>query len=351
MTGCSIGPGSTEQERKRIQESKQYFDSQFHNSKRSEGFSWGKTWLVAKDYFSNRSDRTVPEAALPIRQLAESEFDLEDKQILRFARLGHSSLLIQLGGKYFLTDPVFSQRASPVQWAGPKRFHPVPMNIDSVKQIEAVLISHNHYDHLDAGSIKQLKDKVNYFVVPLGVASKLLDWGVDAKKIIQLDWWEDVTIEGVELVFTPAQHFSGRGLTDRNETLWGSWVIRNEEHALYFSGDSGYFAGFKEIGKRYGPFDYAFIECGAYNDLWRDIHMMPEDSLQAFKDLNGKVMVPIHNGTFDLSTHSWTDPMERITKLAEKNNVTLLIPQFGQLVDSNAEVKTKAWWRLDTQQN
>ncbi|MBL4584589.1 MAG: MBL fold metallo-hydrolase [Pseudomonadales bacterium] len=345
MIGCSAYPNTSEQNLKRIHESKQFIKGKFRNELHTPGFSMSKTWAMAKDFFNNKSASSVPEQTLPIQALTPGMFDLTDKDALRFSRLGHSTVLIQLAGKYWLTDPVFSERTSPVQWAGPKRFHPVPIDIDSIKEIEAVLISHNHYDHLDAGSIKMLKDKVKHFVVPLGVGGKLVSWGVDPKKIVQLDWWENAFIDDVELVFTPAQHFSGRGMGDANQTLWGSWVIRTDKHSLYFSGDTGYFPGFKAIGERYGPFDYAFIECGAYNELWRDIHMLPKDSLQAFKDVKGKVMVPIHNGTFDLSTHAWFDPMEQITALANESNIDLLIPTFGQLIDADKKPVTPPWWK------
>jgi len=344
MTSCATYPNSSDQEISRIQTSPQFSEGKFRNKQQTQVFEWGKTWAIMKDYFNNKSDKSVPKVAPPIQELTVDEFNLENNTTLNFARLGHSTLLIQMSGKYFLTDPVFSERVSPVQWLGPKRFHPVPMDIDSIKEIEAVIISHNHYDHLDEGSIKQLKEKVNHFVVPLGIGDKLMAWGVDESKITQLDWWQNIKLNDVELISTPAQHFSGRGITDSDKTLWSSWVIRNQQHSLYFSGDTGYFPGFKDIGEKYGPFDYAFMECGAYNELWRDIHMMPEDSLQAFKDVRGKVMVPIHNGTFDLSTHAWFDPMEKITKLAQENNVTLLLPQIGQLINTTEAVATSSWW-------
>ncbi len=344
MTSCANYPNSSEQDLTRIQTSSQFSDGKFRNEQKTQVFEWSKTWAMAKDYFFNKSEKSVPKVAPAIQQLSNDAFNLNNKEALNFARLGHSTLLIQLSGKYFLTDPVFSERVSPLQWIGPKRFHPVPMDIDSIKEIEAVIISHNHYDHLDEGSIKQLKERVNHFIVPLGVGDKLIAWGVDENKITQLDWWENVKLDDVEIVSTPAQHFSGRGITDTDETLWSSWVIRNPQHSLYFSGDTGYFPGFKDIGEKYGPFDYAFMECGAYNELWRDIHMMPEDSLQAFKDVKGKVMVPIHNGTFDLSTHAWFDPMEQITILAKENNVTLLLPQIGQLVNQDTMILNSEWW-------
>lgn len=346
MTSCATYPNSSERDINRIESSSQFSEGKFRNEQPTQVFSWSKTWAAAKDYFNNKSEQSIPKVAPAIQTLSTNAFNLDNTELLNFARLGHSTLLIQMSGKYFLTDPVFSERVSPVQWLGPKRFHPVPMDIDSIEEIEAVIISHNHYDHLDEGSIKQLKDKVNNFVVPLGIGDKLLAWGVNEDKITQLDWWESTALGDVELVSTPAQHFSGRGITDSDQTLWSSWVIRNQQHSLYFSGDTGYFSGFKEIGNKYGPFDYAFMECGAYNELWRDIHMMPEDSLQAFKDVKGKVMVPIHNGTFDLSTHAWFDPMEQITKLAQKNNVELLLPQIGQLVKKDEMIASVSWWRM-----
>jgi L-ascorbate metabolism protein UlaG (beta-lactamase superfamily) len=350
MTSCANYPNSSEQALNRIKTSPQFTEGKFRNEQTTQVFEWGKTWAIMKDYFNNKSDKSVPKITPPIQQLSTDAFNLNDKEALNFARLGHSTLLIQMSGKYFLTDPVFSERVSPVQWLGPKRFHPVPMDIDSIEEIEAVIISHNHYDHLDESSIKQLKDKVNNFIVPLGIGDKLMAWGVAENKITQLDWWENIKLDDVELVSTPAQHFSGRGITDSDKTLWSSWVIRNQQHSLYFSGDTGYFPGFKEIGEKYGPFDYAFMECGAYNELWRDIHMMPEDSLQAFKDVKGKVMVPIHNGTFDLSTHAWFDPMEKITQLAKDNNVTLLLPQIGELVNKKTLVASSPWWQLNKQE-
>lgn len=347
MTSCATYPNSSEHTLNRIHSSTQFSEGKFRNEQETQVFEWGKTWAIVKDYFFNKSDKAVPETMPAIQQLSNDAFDLNNSEALNFARLGHSTLLIQLSGKYFLTDPVFSERVSPVQWMGPKRFHPVPMDIESIAEIEAVIISHNHYDHLDEASIKQLKNKVNHFVVPLGIGDKLIAWGVDESKITQLDWWENIKLNDVELVSTPAQHFSGRGITDSDKTLWSSWVIRNQQHSLYFSGDTGYFPGFKDIGEKYGPFDYAFMECGAYNELWRDIHMMPEDSLQAFKDVKGKVMVPIHNGTFDLSTHAWFDPMEKITQLAAENNVTLLLPQIGSIVKMEVLVTNSPWWKVD----
>jgi len=344
MTGCENYPNSSDQIQTRIEESAQYLNGKFRNKKTTKVFDIRKTWATIKDY-RNKPNDTEPGKPLPVLPLTITAFDLSDQAALRFSRLGHSTLLLQMSGKLWLTDPVFSQRVSPVQWAGPKRFQQPPISIEELPTIEGVVISHNHYDHLDHDSILKLKDKVKHFVVPLGVGNKLIDWGVAAEKITELDWWENVYIGDVEFISTPAQHFSGRGILDGDKTLWSSWVIRNKQQSVYYSGDTGYFPGFKDIGEKYGPFDFAFMECGAYNKLWSDIHMMPEDSLQAFKDLKGKVLVPVHNGTFDLSTHSWFDPMEKITALAKESQIILLTPQVGEVVDIKKIEVSKPWWR------
>jgi L-ascorbate metabolism protein UlaG (beta-lactamase superfamily) len=346
LSSCSNKPMMDEDQVQKIEMSSQYSQGVFVNSDKDFDQGFAKIWAATKDFLFNKSDKAVPSMPIPIKPIAENAFDLTDKSALRFARLGHSSLMIQMDGKMWLTDPAFSQRTSPVQWAGPKRFHPVPLNIDELPEIEAVIISHNHYDHLDHGSIVKLMNKVNHFLVPLGNGQTLLDWGVPKEKITEFDWWDSIKIGAVELVATPAQHFSGRGLLDRNETLWASWVIRNKDHSIYFSGDTGYFSGFKEIGDKYGPFDYAFLECGAYNELWRDIHMMPEDTLQAFKDVKGKVLVPVHNGTFDLSTHAWFDPFLQIDKLAQANNIQLITPIMGEIIDKTDIIDNHDWWKI-----
>jgi L-ascorbate metabolism protein UlaG (beta-lactamase superfamily) len=244
-----------------------------------------------------------------------------------------------------MTDPVFSDRASPVQWAGPKRFHQTPITLQDLPSIDVVVISHDHYDHLDKASIKELGDKVGTFLVPLKVGQLLVNWGVPKERVVELDWWESHSVDGIEYTLTPTQHFSGRGLTDRDTTLWGSWVINAQQNKVFFSGDSGYFNGFKEIGERYGPFDFTMIETGAYNDLWSDIHMFPEQSVQAHIDVQGKVMMPIHNSTFDLSMHDWNEPMQRALDISEERGVTLVSPEIGQRLELAEPQPVKAWWQ------
>lgn len=300
-------------------------------------------WGAFKAYITTKRLAASPDQPLPLRPIPAAELQDTDEPVLY--RLGHSTMLIRLDDEYVLTDPVFSKRASPVQWVGPKRFHPAPLGIDDLPDLKAVVISHDHYDHLDKASIKALSPKVEKFVTPLRVGQRLQNWGISEDQIIELDWWEKVELGNVTLTATPAQHFSGRGLFDKDHTLWASWVIQSEQAKLFFSGDSGYFDGFKEIGDRLGPFDVTMMEMGAYNESWADIHMLPEQSVQAHLDLKGKAMLPIHNSTFDLSLHDWYEPLERARELAEARNVHLLTPVFGEQVSITEPQVSYAWWR------
>jgi L-ascorbate metabolism protein UlaG (beta-lactamase superfamily) len=233
-----------------------------------------------------------------------------------------------------------------VQWAGPARFHAPPISIAELPPIKGVILSHNHYDHLDYAAIRELEAKTEHFLAPLGVGDTLVSWGVPASKVQQLGWWQSASAGSLKLTATPAQHFSGRTLWDSNKTLWSSWVIESGALKVFFSGDTGYFKGFKEIGERFGPFDLTLMETGAYDPQWPDIHMQPKDTMQAHIDLRGKVMLPIHNGTFDLAMHSWDDPFEQITALAAARNQILATPMIGEALDIAQPQATRAWWRM-----
>ncbi|KZX60491.1 hydrolase [Halioglobus sp. HI00S01] len=305
-------------------------------------------WEIIKARFTTEQIDKRPKTEVPLQRLHRADLEAADGPMLY--RLGHSSVLIKLGDQYVLTDPVFSKRASPVQWAGPRRFHPVPIDFQELPRIHAVVISHDHYDHLDKGSVKRLAAQVENFVVPVGVGAHLRRWGIDATRIHELNWWQSLELEGLTLTATPAQHFSGRGLTDGNKTLWASWVIEGASAKLFFSGDTGYFDGFREIGERLGPFDITMIETGAYNKLWASVHMLPEQGLQAHLDLRGKAMLPIHNSTFDLAFHPWYEPMERATALGEEHNVNVLTPVIGAPVSVLEPSPGHAWWRTGATQ-
>lgn len=297
---------------------------------------------ITKMYLTTPRAEPKPTTALPVIPMTKAAL-LEEQENVAY-RLGHSSVLLKIDNQFVLTDPVFSDRASPVQWAGPKRFHQTPISIDELPNIDVVVISHDHYDHLDKNAVKEMASKVSLFLVPLRVSKHLIKWGVPSEKIIELNWWESHAFNGIEYVFTPSQHFSGRTAFDKNQTLWGSWVIAGQTHRVFFSGDSGYFPGFKRIGDRYGPFDLTLVETGAYSEAWTEIHMYPEQSVQAHIDLRGKVMFPIHNSTFDLSLHDWQEPIRRAIAFAEKNGVELVMPQMGQRLVVGDVMPLESWW-------
>jgi len=262
-------------------------------------------------------------------------------------RLGHSSLLLKIAGKIILIDPMFSERASPFSFIGPKRFHRVPLNIKDFAEIDAVIISHDHYDHLDKETITKLRNNTKQFFVPLGVGEYLAQWGVAKDKVNELDWWQSVDFDDIKFTATPAQHFSGRGLLDRNKTLWASWVITTATHNIFYSGDGGYFDGFKKIGAALGPFNLAILESGAYDKNWPSVHMMPEQTIQAHKDLNADVLLPVHNSTFDLAFHPWYDPLAKLSVLALEQEIKLAAPIIGEqyLLDGNAI--NRRWWEFN----
>lgn len=325
------------------EQSPQYTDGKFRNAAPRQAPGLGKTLAIMWRFMTEKPADAVP--AEPPQVLPLTQADLLQAPDRSLWRLGHSTLLLKLQGQFWLTDPVFSERASPFSFMGPKRFHAPPLSIDELPPITGVVLSHDHYDHLDYDAIQKLAPKVAHFVTPLGVGDRLIGWGVSAAKVQQFDWWQGTTIAGVKLVATPAQHFSGRSLSDGNRTLWASWVIQADDTRIFFSGDTGYFDGFKAIGERYGPFDLTLIETGAYDAQWPDVHMQPEESLQAHLDVKGRHLMPIHNGTFDLALHAWTDPFDRITALAAKAGVPLVAPVMGERLDIRQPALSQQWWK------
>ncbi|WP_246434794.1 MBL fold metallo-hydrolase [Teredinibacter haidensis] len=307
----------------------------------------GKLFPILFRYVTEKRVDVAPRQKIPLSILSAEHLEQLPKDSDTVIRLGHSSVFLNIGGKKWLIDPVFSERASPFSFLGPKRFHPTPISLEDLPDIDGVLISHDHYDHLDEASIKSLARSVKHFIVPMGVDRHLLKWKVPAENIQVLDWWESAKIQNIQITATPAQHFSGRNMLDKNKTLWASYVIETPDNTLFFSGDSGYFSGFKDIGERFGPFALTMIEAGAYDKDWSSIHMTPEQSLQAHKDLGGAHMMPIHNGTFDLAFHSWYEPLQRISALAKQGGVSLLTPIMGQVITLNNIPTTLAWWEED----
>ncbi|WP_375748930.1 MBL fold metallo-hydrolase [Vibrio sp. HN007] len=344
LVGCSNA------EKKDYSHLDYYSDGKFQNENQMKDTETSKFFRAMWAMMFETDPLAEPEVEIPVKAMTLQglEYDIQSNDLVLY-RLGHSTILMALDGRFWLFDPMFSERASPMQWIGPKRFHQPPLSIEDLPPLAGVIISHNHYDHLDEDSIRQLAEKTERFYLPLGNTGLLGEWGIPQEKITELGWWESVSSGDVEIVSTPAQHFSGRSLTDRNETLWTSWVIRTSSYSTYFSGDSGYFSGFSKIGEKYGPFDVTMMENGAYNLLWPDVHMLPKETVQAHLDLKGKVLLPIHNGTFSLSTHSWRDPLIKVRMYSDEMGVNLATPIAGERVVITQEKTAKgkyanAWW-------
>ena len=305
-------------------------------------FKEGLSIIASMIKEKSKESKPKQKNSIPVKALNKADIEnMKDYSVIRF---GHSTLLFKMENEFILTDPVFSKRASPFSFMGPKRFHETPISIEDLPNIKSVIISHDHYDHLDKQSIIKLRDKVETFYTTLEVGQHLMRFGVPRRKIVELDWWESKEKDSIEFVCTPAQYFSGRGLFDKDKTLWSSWVIKAPKGKFYFGADGGYFEGFKEIAFNHGPFDMTFLEVGAYNTKWRDIHMMPEDGIQAHEDLKGKVLFPIHNGTFDLSLHAWYEPFDRISDLAKQKEVDIRFPIMGEAISLLEYSPTSKWW-------
>ena len=308
----------------------------------------GSMWSIMRDMWTNDNEVKKPEGDDTVQHVKVDPevFKTPPKSGLRVTWMGHSSMLIEIDGYTVLTDPIWSKRASPVQFAGPKRFFDPVVALDKLPKLDAIIISHDHYDHLDETTIKAMKDHVELFAVPLGVGEHLEDWGVDPNKITEIDWWEEIRVGKLVLTATPARHFSGRSLADMmgGPTLWAGWSIAGDTHKVFYSGDTAMQPAFYDIGDKLGPFDITFIESGAYNPLWADVHIGPEQAVLAHKMLQGKVMMPVHWSTFDLANHNWTEPAERIIAAAQKENVEVIIPRPGQSFEPTTSPKIAKWW-------
>ena len=323
--------------------------SQFKDGKYQNPVSWDEpSWIPMLWEFLFGEGERVPKSKPPIQQIDLKNFNSSEQNQLNITWVGHSSLMININGVKILTDPVFETKVSIL---GPTRYNgDAPLNPDELPEIDLVLISHNHYDHLNKYSIQKIKDKTKQFIVPLAVGKLLEEWGVDSSKIKEMNWWDEFELDKhLKIAATPAQHFSGRGLFDRNETLWVSYSIISSSHRVFYSGDTGYFSGFKEIGEKYGPFDMTFLECGAYDKAWHFVHMMPEEVIQAHQELKGNILHPIHWGTFNLAYHDWNDPMKRLSKAARANNIQIATPIAGETTIYNTRIPNDSWWDVKAQ--
>ncbi len=323
-------------------QSKQWNGEKFENTSPTPlDMPLGTILKVIAKQFENIPNRR------PEKEIVVEKTQWTQRSSPRLVWFGHSTFLLELGDKNILLDPMFGDVPAPLPWLGQKRYsNTLPLTVDELPSIDAVLLSHDHYDHLDYGSIIKLKSKVDHFFVPTGVGRHLIRWGVEQKNITELDWWEESALDDIQLALTPARHFSGRSFGDRTTTLWGSWVIQSDSTSIYFSGDSGYDNHFKKIGAKYGPFDFAMLECGQYYKEWKPIHMTPEQTIQAAIDVQAEVAMPIHWGAFTLAFHEWTDPVERASKHAKKLNVNLCTPRIGEPIIIGEHYPNTAWWRV-----
>lgn len=296
-------------------------------------------------FFLQSKQGTVPVDAIPVQPLTRAQLDALPNDANHLVRLGHSSHLLKLHGKYWLIDPVFGERVSPFSFIGPKRFHAPPLKLEDLPAIEGLILSHDHYDHLDVPTIEYLRERVQRYFVPLGVGARLQEMGVASARIREFDWWQGDELSGVKVTATPSQHFSGRTLWDRDRTLWASWVIESGGQRIFYSGDSGYFAGFAQIGERFGGFDIALIENGAYDEYWPSVHMSPEESVQAVQDLRARMLYSVHNSTFDLAFHRWQDPLERIAALSAQKQLPLATPVIGEVMTVGKARENRLWWQ------
>lgn len=323
------------------------FDAQactFRNPPNPDAKPHRSGWDIWSRMILEKKQGTVPIDPIPVRTMDRAALDALDAEANHIIRLGHSSHLLKLRGKWWLIDPVFGERTSPLSFVGPRRFHAPPVRLQDIPQVEGLVLSHDHYDHLDVPTIEALKDRVRRYFVPLGVGQRLQDWGVPADRIEEMDWWEERQWSDVTLTAAPAQHFSGRTPWDRNRTLWASWSLRSGSERIFYSGDTGYFPGFREIGARFAPIDIALLENGAYDSYWPTVHMTPEETVQAFQELGARMLYLVHNSTFDLAFHGWREPLERVAALAEQHGLALATPEIGEVLTLGRPRVNRKWW-------
>lgn len=335
---------SNGQRAERIKASPQFNGRVFVNTHPvAAGFKAGVERPTLRDFLCG-GERRVPGGPLPMAD-PRAAWKHPSETGLRATWLGHSTLVLELDGVRLLTDPVWGKRASPLPFAGPKRFHPPPVRLDQLPALDAVIVSHDHYDHLDFPTIRELAKTPIPFVTSLGVGAHLERWGVAAQRITELDWWEDTDVNGVRVTATPAQHFSGRGIKDRNSTLWSSFHLRSERSSVYYGADSGLTSEFSDIAQRFGPFDLVALEIGAHHPAWGDIHMGPHNALRAREMLGSGAFLPIHWGTFNLAMHPWDEPADVVYQLAPAAGIHMVTPQLGEAFEPARADSTNPWWR------
>jgi len=325
----------------RMQRAEQYHGDRFENVPPQEGYDFEKTKIMIGNYLGDQIRE--PQFAVPVDRITPASFE-HRRRGLRAWWFGHSSVLIEIDAVLVMTDPVFAERASPLSFAGPKRFHPVPLALDRMPEVDVVVISHDHFDHLDMVATQAIAARGAHFYVGLGVGAHLERWGVEVAQIRELNWWESAKHGALTIHATPARHYSGRKSMD-NSTLWTSWVIKSANHSVFYTGDTGYSRHFREIGERLGPIDLSLTKVGAYGQSWLDIHMDPEMAVQSHIDVRARVLLPLHWATFNMSYHAWDEPIVRTLRAAKAKHVTVVTPRVGQMVEFGQPFDNEHWWR------
>ena len=325
----------------RMQHSAEFIEGRFQDvPPQNNDPSWSKT---RKLYGQGQIRK--PQFEIPVIKLDPRTLNLPASKGLKTIWFGHSSVLLEIEGVRIMTDPVLTDVISPVPFLyGIKRMHPPPIPLQDLSHIDAVLISHDHYDHLDMATVKHLAAQGTHFYVGLGVGAHLERWGVPNGQIHEMDWWESLPFKGLTINCTPARHYSGRKWMN-NPTLWASWVIKGADHTVYYSGDTGYANHFREIHKRFGDMDLTLMKVGAYGETWLDIHMDPESAIKAQQDLGGKVLLPVHWATFDLSYHAWDEPILRTLAAARANGVDVITPRIGEVFEYGQPFQNVEWYK------
>ena len=339
-----FGGKATKELQAQYEQSENWKDGSFKNLEKTEmNMSLAKMPGVLYKQFTKKGRK--PKTNLPIIPFDKAAF-LAQTDKAKFIWYGHSVVLMRMNNKTILIDPMLGSDTTPIAPFGNKRFSKNSLDlIDDFPQVDLILLTHDHYDHLDFDSIQMLKHKTKKYFVALGLKRHLIRWGVQADLITEFDWWNDTMLEDIQITFTPTRHFSGRGLTDRAKCLWGGWVFKTEKENIWFSGDSGYGMHFKLVGEQLGPFDFGFMECGQYNDDWRSIHMFPDESVQAALDAKVKKAMPVHWSGFALSyQHIWTEPADQFVAFSKEKELNYLLPRLGELFTYSDKIQNE-WWR------